>query len=809
VRALADDLEHWLADEPVSACREPLPARALRWARRHRTTVATAGAAILVALAVGGSAWWWTARNERVRQQRLAGEVQARLDEANRLAGQARQSNEPASWSAAVTSTEGAWALAESGGLRDTDLRRRVASAVDELRRSRSDAIAAASAAARERRLRAALDEARLAGTAKTDNRLENSARAAAYREAFRDVGIDVAALDRAEALARLRNFRDRVAIAAALDDWGDSAGETRFASRLNSLARVLDPDTLRNRIREALARLDRRAMLALAAQVRPEDLPIPTLLRLSNALVEHKEGARAVALLEAASRSHPNDFWIHEDLCLALVRSESRPTEQAVRHAAIAVALRPTSPGAHLNLSHALQGRGEVAAAEAECREAIRLRPDLAEAHNNLGMALARRGDATAAEAGYRAAIRLKPDFAGAHSNLGALLAGRGDLAVAEAEYRAAIRLEPDFAAVRNNLGNALARRGDATAAEAEYRAAIRLKPDFAEAHKNLGILLKGRSESAAAEAEYRAAIRLEPADAEVHNGLGILLKGRGDFAAAETEYRAAIRLRPDFAEGHYNLGILLRNRGDLAGAEAEWRAAIRLRPDYAEAHVNLGMLLRETGYFAESLAEIKKGHELGSKSPNWRYPSAQWVASARRLAAMEEALPAVLRGERQPADVAERVALAYVCHAKRLYAAAARLSAEALAVSPNLASPQAGVRYNAACAAALAGCDKAKDEPPPDESTRRRLRRQAREWLRTDLDFWASAIGQTNPQGRALARQTLRHWREDADLAGLRDEAALARLDEGERADCRAHWRRVEAVLQDAAFPTDPFRH
>jgi tetratricopeptide (TPR) repeat protein/tRNA A-37 threonylcarbamoyl transferase component Bud32 len=48
-RALAEDIEHWLADEPVSAWREPWPVRARRWAKRHRTAVA----ATMVALMVG------------------------------------------------------------------------------------------------------------------------------------------------------------------------------------------------------------------------------------------------------------------------------------------------------------------------------------------------------------------------------------------------------------------------------------------------------------------------------------------------------------------------------------------------------------------------------------------------------------------------------------------------------------------------------------------------------------------------------------------------------------------------------------
>lgn len=52
---LARDVQRWLADEPVSAYREPWPARLARWGRRHRTAVVSAGvglAAAVVFLAV-------------------------------------------------------------------------------------------------------------------------------------------------------------------------------------------------------------------------------------------------------------------------------------------------------------------------------------------------------------------------------------------------------------------------------------------------------------------------------------------------------------------------------------------------------------------------------------------------------------------------------------------------------------------------------------------------------------------------------------------------------------------------------------
>jgi serine/threonine-protein kinase len=50
-RALAEDVERWLADEPVSAWREPGAVRARRWLGRHRTGIAAGAAALAVALA--------------------------------------------------------------------------------------------------------------------------------------------------------------------------------------------------------------------------------------------------------------------------------------------------------------------------------------------------------------------------------------------------------------------------------------------------------------------------------------------------------------------------------------------------------------------------------------------------------------------------------------------------------------------------------------------------------------------------------------------------------------------------------------
>ena len=75
-----------------------------------------------------------------------------------------------------------------------------------------------------------------------------------------------------------------------------------------------------------------------------------------------------------------------------------------------------------------------------------------------------------------------------------------------------------------------------------------------------------------------------------------------------------------------------------------------------------------------------LRRGHELGSRQPGWRYPSARWVAEAERLAALADRLPALLKGEDRPKDVPERLAIGQMCYDTKRYAAAARFWAEAL---------------------------------------------------------------------------------------------------------------------------------
>jgi hypothetical protein len=203
----------------------------------------------------------------------------------------------------------------------------------------------------------------------------------------------------------------------------------------------------------------------------------------------------------------------------------------------------------------------------------------------------------------------------------------------------------------------------------------------------------------------------------------------------------------------------------------------------------------------------ELRRGHELGSRIPGWPHPSGQALRNAERLAELDARLPALLEGREQPKDAGERLALAQLCQEhKQLCAAAARWYGEAFAAQPALADDLAsGHRYNAACAAALAGSGQGKDAGKLDDKERSRLRKQALDWLNADLRAWRGLLEKELAKAGPAVAQQLAHWLEDTDLAGVRGEPALARLPAVERGDWQKLWQEVEALRQRAAGPQE----
>ena len=101
-----------------------------------------------------------------------------------------------------------------------------------------------------------------------------------------------------------------------------------------------------------------------------------------------------------------------------------------------------------------------------------------------------------------------------------------------------------------------------------------------------------------------------------------------------AEAEFRRVSEDQPARFVAHHQLGTCLAMQGKWAEAERSFRRAVEIRPDSAEAHCDLGRALRGQKKYQEALAAFRNGHELGSRRPDWRSPSAQWIKETERLA-------------------------------------------------------------------------------------------------------------------------------------------------------------------------------
>src|SRR5262249_45664391 len=119
----------------------------------------------------------------------------------------------------------------------------------------------------------------------------------AAYAEEFAQAGINLANLSTAEAVERIQSRRIRRELVRALDLWsfmrhlseslGGGAKSRPDWKQLTDIAAAADPDPLRNQLRQARQRGDRKALEAVAAIVDVGQLPPESLLQLTTALYE------------------------------------------------------------------------------------------------------------------------------------------------------------------------------------------------------------------------------------------------------------------------------------------------------------------------------------------------------------------------------------------------------------------------------------------------------------------------------------------------------------------------------------------
>ena len=343
----------------------------------------------------------------------------------------------------------------------------------------------------------------------------------AEYAAAFRNYGVDIDALDPAEAGRLLSASPVAIELANALDQWtfirrSPATRNLAGAQRLSAVARAADPDPWRTKLREtldlmvtdrsrALERLSRLAATGDAGQ-----LPEASVTRLAHALSSLGSHETAIALLRRSQRVHPDDFWLNMDLGRELTILGQN--DEASRFFSAAVAIRPRSSIAHGSLATSLEKSGRLEEAADTFRQAILRRPD--EPHQ--------------------------------HVKLGAVLLRLGDTATADGEFFEAKCLQPEDWFVRNEIAKVFLSWGRYEPAVAELREAAACTAMKAYPHEVLGKILLDEGRLDEAVATLSQAVEVDPGFAHAHVSLGRALLAKGEFQAALSSFRRSQHTSP-----------------------------------------------------------------------------------------------------------------------------------------------------------------------------------------------------------------------------------------------------------------------
>jgi eukaryotic-like serine/threonine-protein kinase len=299
-------------------------------------------------------------------------------------------------------------------------------------------------------------------------------------------------------------------------------------------------------------------------------------------------------------------------------------------------------------------------------------------------------------------------------------------------------------------------------------------------------------------------------------YDSFGLLERSAGQNAKALEWYEQSlpiqerlVREHPDSAALANKLGGLLNNMAmididarEFVQARTKLKRAIDLQKKALAADSSSTIYRQFLRNHFTNLIKADLGSGRAEEAALARRQLAELEDSEPEKVALDARLAAVLRGNEKPKDEGERITLAYHAYQKARHAQAARLFGEALTNAPKLADDRdAQHAYNAACAAALAGTGFDKDAAPLEEAVKTRLRNQAREWLVSDLATWAKVFDAGPAATKTKIAPTLKHWKEDTDLAGIRDEKALSRLPAAERAAFVQLWAGVDELHAKAA--------
>lgn len=290
--------------------------------------------------------------------------------------------------------------------------------------------------------------------------------------------------------------------------------------------------------------------------------------------------------------------------------------------------------------------------------------------------------------------------------------------------------------------------------------RAAQASYPDDFWLNFELGSVLDRSGGSIEAIGFYRAALAIRPESSSAHHSLATNLTVVKRFDEAFGHYEKALALDGTFAVAHNNYGVVLQAAGRLDDATTAYEKAIRLDFDNsATAHSNLGTVLLAKGQVDDALEHLKESVRL---DPNIAVAHYYLGEAYGKKAHFNEAID----------------------HLQQAHQLDPKLLAARKLLSEH--------RFRAACSAILASNDKEQRESHLRPREPEELRRQALAWLRADL----ALTTQVPNDGTAHSSEMVFAWQNEPALAGVRDAAALAKLEDTEREEWEQLWTDVTAL-------------
>jgi tetratricopeptide (TPR) repeat protein/tRNA A-37 threonylcarbamoyl transferase component Bud32 len=577
---LAEEIQRFVAGEPVTAYPEGFPARAWRWAKRNRRALGLSAAAVLI-----GSAALFAAVKVRDAEQRravamreanrLKAQEQARVDlkefrhladEANFFAATTNPASEHAPYfdpQKGAVMSRAALALARPWGpeLESLPLPEERTAVKNELYDllilTASETLRAEPGHAGATQALATLDRAvRMSGSSVSDSRL----RARAYEH----LG------DETRAAEMRRRADDPKTPRTALDLF--LLGERE---RDESAARVGD-------------QTDRKPW-----QLDPDRM------------------RKAIAFYRQALAIDPDDFWSRLQLGRCLQSLGRFP--EAAEALGACVAIRPKAPWGYSALGLALAEQGRYAEAELVLNQAVGIDADSRPPRLHRGVVYWRQKKYDLAVADFEAVLAPPDDkqLVEAAYYRGQLYLERGEVQKALEDFDRVVAATPGFRSVYLDRPLIYLSRGDAPHALADLDKYISLvrKIDAGgwELHGLRGRLLRflytelpqekasgptGQAMLSLGLAELNQAVKMGGNKAGLFDDLGAMWEHAGQIDHAIAAYSRGIALAPDFAKLRLERGWAYQLLNQRDKAAADFAAAARTDPKNAEAHTGLGYI-------------------------------------------------------------------------------------------------------------------------------------------------------------------------------------------------------------------------